>query len=125
MPSVLPFRLCCSLRAYGAKRSTFVPGANTDAKSNDAGNTPITRTGALLIVKTRPTIASSAANCSRHVFSVSIVVAALLSRHSSALNDRPSRGVTPRKGKKLQVTGTRVRRCVSPPGVLRTASPIL
>ena len=56
----------------------------------------------------------SAANCSRHVLSVSIVVGALLSRHSSALNDRPSRGVTPRNGKKLQVTGTRVRRCVSP-----------
>ena len=107
------------------KRSTLPPGVNTDAKSNDAGNTPITCTGASLIVTTRPTTDGSAANCSRHVLSVSSVFSALLSRHSSALNDRPSRGATPRNEKKLQVTGTRVRRCVSPPGVLMTASPIL
>src|SRR5437899_4337897 len=57
--SVLPHRLVSWLIGNGKYRSIWLPGANTEAKSNDAGRTPTTVVGSSFKVSGRPTIAGS------------------------------------------------------------------
>jgi hypothetical protein len=78
-----------------------LPGAKTEAKSKDAGNTPTTVTGASLIVSFRPTIAGSEANVRCQRAWLRRTAFGPLNRHSSALNDRPSQGLTPSTEKKF------------------------
>ena len=59
---VLPRRLVSSVSGQGMKISTGVPGANSAAKSKDAGSTPATVTARLLNINLLPTTEGSEAN---------------------------------------------------------------
>jgi len=57
----LPRRFVSSVSGQGMKISTGFPGANSAAKSKDAGNTPATVTARLLNINLLPTTAGSEA----------------------------------------------------------------
>src|SRR5260370_26775608 len=66
MDMVLPQRLVSGLSGNAKYKSIWVPGANTLAKSKEAGKTPITFTGLSLMVSGRPIIDGSDANRRSH-----------------------------------------------------------
>ena len=111
---VLPQRLVSGASANGKYRSKCVPGANTDAKSNDAGRTPMTVVASSFSVSDDPTTAGSDAK--RRVHRPWLRRTAFGPFHftSSAVNVRPSAGCTPRIWKKLSDTGTALSRSGSP-----------
>ncbi len=88
---VLPHGRIVSSTA-GTKRSTRVPGTNTDAKSKSAGSTPAIVTGSSLIVTAWPTIEGSAANRRCHTPWVRITARGPLRTSSSGVKSRPAAG---------------------------------
>jgi hypothetical protein len=63
---VFPHRLVSLLSGNGKYRSKWLPGAKTEAMSNEAGSTPATVTGSSLMVSARPTIPASEPNLRSH-----------------------------------------------------------
>ena len=107
---VFPQRSVSAVRGKGAKKSTWLPGAKMEEKSNDAGSTPATVTGSLSMVNGRPTIDRSEAKRRSQNPWLNKTALGPCHLHSSAVNCRPSSGSTPSTGKKLQETGTLLRR---------------
>jgi hypothetical protein len=89
---VFPQRLVSGLSGNGKYRSKWLPGAKTEAISNEAGSTPATVTGSSLMVSVRPAMPASEPNLRVHRPWLNSTALGPCHLHSSAVNILPSCG---------------------------------